>query len=200
MIPRHGTDTDGANASFCGANLSGYRQRAHGLFTCALFVCRELALNQRNFYYHPSGSGEAVSPDRTNHILQEAAMNIPTDLKYTPNDEWIKIEGAAGAVGISDYAQEQLSDIVFVEIVVVEGDIVKKGDICASVESVKAAADVYMPVSGTILAVNEALPDTPEMINTDPYGGAWMVKVKLSDPAELDSLLDAAAYEEKTSE
>lgn len=127
-------------------------------------------------------------------------MNIPTDLKYTQNDEWIKVEAGTGNVGISDYAQEQLSDIVFVEIVVAEGDTVKKGDICASVESVKAAADVYMPVSGTIMAVNEALPDTPELINTNPYGEAWMVKVELSDPAELDSLMDASAYEEKISE
>lgn len=127
-------------------------------------------------------------------------MNIPTDLKFTQNDEWIKVDGDAGTVGISDYAQEQLSDIVFVEIVVAEGDTVKKGDICASVESVKAAADVYMPVSGTVVAVNEALADTPEMINSDPYGGAWMIKLELSEPAELDSLLDAAAYEAKISE
>ncbi len=127
-------------------------------------------------------------------------MNIPTNLKYTENDEWIQVDGETGAMGISDYAQEQLSDIVFVEIVVAEGDTVQKGDICATVESVKAAADVYMPVSGTITAVNEALPDTPEMINSDPYGDAWMVKVQLSDPSELDDLLDAAAYESKTKE
>ena len=127
-------------------------------------------------------------------------MNIPNNLKYTENDEWIKMDGETGTVGISDFAQEQLSDIVFVEIVVSEGDTVKKGDICASVESVKAAADVYMPVSGTITAINEALPDTPEMINTNPYEGAWMVKVELSDPSELDSLMDAAAYEQKTKE
>jgi glycine cleavage system H protein len=127
-------------------------------------------------------------------------MSIPTNLKYTENDEWIQVDGETGTVGISDYAQEQLSDIVFVEIVVAEGDTVQKGDICATVESVKAAADVYMPVSGTITAVNEALPDKPEMINSDPYGGAWMVKVQLSDPSELDSLMDAATYESKTKE
>jgi glycine cleavage system H protein len=127
-------------------------------------------------------------------------MNIPTNLKYTENDEWIQVDGETGTVGISDYAQEQLSDIVFVEVVVAEGDNVKKGDICATVESVKAAADVYMPVSGTITAVNDDLPDTPEMINSDPYGGAWMVKVELSDPSELESLLDAADYESKTKE
>jgi glycine cleavage system H protein len=127
-------------------------------------------------------------------------MNIPTNLKYTENDEWIQVDGDTGTVGISDYAQEQLSDIVFVEIVVAEGDKVQKGDICATVESVKAAADVYIPVSGTISAINEDLPDTPEMINSDPYGGAWMVKVELSDPSELDDLLDAAAYESKVKE
>jgi glycine cleavage system H protein len=127
-------------------------------------------------------------------------MKIPTNLKYTENDEWIQVDGETGTVGISDYAQEQLSDIVFVEVVVAEGDTVKKGDICATVESVKAAADVYIPVSGTITAINEALPDTPELINSDPYGGAWLVKVQLSDPSELDDLLDAAAYEDKTKE
>jgi glycine cleavage system H protein len=127
-------------------------------------------------------------------------MNIPTNLKYTENDEWIQVDGQTGTVGISDYAQEQLSDIVFVEVVVVEGDTVQKGDICATVESVKAAADVYMPVSGTITAINEALPDTPETINSDPYGEAWLVKVELSDPSELDDLMDAAAYESKTKE
>jgi glycine cleavage system H protein len=127
-------------------------------------------------------------------------MNIPTDLKYTPNDEWIRVEGAIGTVGITDYAQQQLSDIVFVEIVVSVGDTVKKGDTCATVESVKAAADVYMPVSGKIVAVNEALPDTPEVVNSDPYGAAWMVKVELSDPTELDHLMDAAGYEKHLAE
>jgi glycine cleavage system H protein len=121
-------------------------------------------------------------------------MNIPDQLKYTTNDEWIKIDGNVGTIGITDYAQEQLSDIVFVEIVVSVDDVVKKGDSCATVESVKAAADVYMPVSGKIIAVNEDLSATPEMINSDPYGGAWMVKVELSDPSEADNLLDAALY------
>jgi len=121
-------------------------------------------------------------------------MNIPADLKFTKNDEWIRVEGNAGAVGISDYAQNQLSDIVFVEVVVSVGDEVKKGEACATLESVKAAADVYLPVSGKIVAINEALPDTPELVNSDPYGGAWMVKVELSDPAELGDLLDPAGY------
>jgi len=127
-------------------------------------------------------------------------MNIPAHLKYTPNDEWIKVEGKVGTVGISDFAQNALSDIVYVEIVAAEGDAIKKGDTCATLESVKAAADVFMPVSGKIIAVNENLPDKPELVNSDPYGEAWMVKVELTNPAELDGLLDAAAYEKHTQE
>ncbi len=127
-------------------------------------------------------------------------MNIPGDLKYTKNDEWIRVEGNVGAVGITDYAQSQLSDIVYVEIVVSVGDLVKKGGSCATIESVKAAADVYMPVSGKIVAVNEALPATPEMVNQDPYGGAWMVKVEISEPGELNDLMGAPGYEKNLQE
>ncbi len=122
-------------------------------------------------------------------------MNIPADLKYTKNDEWVRVEGNIGTVGITDYAQGQLSDVVFVEILVGEGDAVSQGDSCATVESVKAASDVYMPVSGTVTAVHEELADEPEVVNSDPYGEAWMVKVELSDLSELDGLMDAAAYE-----
>lgn len=121
-------------------------------------------------------------------------MNIPSDLKYTRNDEWIRLEGNTGTVGITDYAQEQLSDIVFVEVIAAVGDELKQGESCAAVESVKAAADVYMPVSGKITSVNEALPEKPEIVNSDPYGEAWMVKLELSDPGELQGLLDAEAY------
>lgn len=127
-------------------------------------------------------------------------MNIPSTLKYTKNDEWIKVEGKIGIVGITDHAQEQLSDIVFVEVVVAVGDAVNKGDACATLESVKAAADVYLPVSGKIVAINESLPDVPETVNKDPYGEAWMVKIELSDPAELNALLDAAGYEKHLQE
>ena len=123
-------------------------------------------------------------------------MNIPSELKYTSNDEWIRAEGNSGTVGITDFAQNQLSDIVYVEIVVAVGDEVKKGDACATLESVKAAADVYLPASGVVVAINEALPDTPEKVNSDPYGEAWMVKIELSNPGELDELLDAAAYQQ----
>jgi glycine cleavage system H protein len=122
-------------------------------------------------------------------------MNIPSDLKYTQNDEWVRVQGKVGTVGITDFAQNQLSDIVFVEVVVSIGDTIKKGDTCATVESVKAAADVYMPVSGKVIEVNESLPATPESVNSDPYGTAWMVKVELTDTGQLDQLLDATAYE-----
>jgi glycine cleavage system H protein len=127
-------------------------------------------------------------------------MNIPTDLKYTTNDEWIRVAGGAGEVGVTDHAQEALSDIVFVEITVAVGDEVKQGDTCAAVESVKAAADVYLPAGGKVIAVNTALPDAPETINSDPYGAAWIVKLELTAPAELDGLLDPAAYEKHLAE
>src|SRR5512139_1377607 len=122
-------------------------------------------------------------------------MNIPSDLKYTPNDEWIRVEGKTGAVGITDFAQNQLSDIVYVEIVIAVGDEVKKGDACATLESVKAAADVYLPASGKVVAINNALPDSPEKVNSEPYGEALMVKIELSNPGELEGLLDVAAYQ-----
>lgn len=122
-------------------------------------------------------------------------MNIPSDLKYTTNDEWIKVQGNLGTVGITDYAQEQLSDVVFVEVVLSEGDVCQKGDSCATIESVKAAADVYLPVGGKVIAVNEDLPSKPEVVNSDPYGVAWMVKIEINDLSELDGLMDASAYE-----
>ena len=120
---------------------------------------------------------------------------IPADLKYTDNDEWVRIEGDTAITGITDYAQDQLSDIVFVEYLLDEGDQGSKGDTSATVESVKAAADVYLPVSGEIIAVNEELADSPELINSDPFGDAWMYKIKLSDPSEINDLLDVAGYQ-----
>ena len=122
-------------------------------------------------------------------------MKFPTDLRYTENDEWIRMEGEFAVAGITDYAQDQLSDIVYVEITAGVGDTLAKGESCAAVESVKAASDVYLPAGGTITEVNEVLPATPELVNSDPYGAAWMVRLKLSDPAELEALMDAAAYE-----
>jgi glycine cleavage system H protein len=122
-------------------------------------------------------------------------MNIPKELKYAKTDEWVKVEGNNATIGISDYAQDQLSDIVYVDISLSVGDKVKKGSIIATIESVKAAADVNMPVTGTVLEINSALSDTPDKVNSDPYGAAWMVKVSLDDAQEVSSLMDGAAYE-----
>lgn len=119
---------------------------------------------------------------------------VPADLKYTSTDEWIRVDGGEAVVGITDYAQDHLSGLVFVELPQV-GERFEKGKAFGVVESVKAAADVNMPVSGEVVAVNTALQDTPETINADPYGEGWMVRIKIADPAELDDLMDAAAYE-----
>jgi glycine cleavage system H protein len=122
-------------------------------------------------------------------------MNIPGDLKYTESNEWLKVEGNSCTLGISDYAQDQLSDIVFAEVIVNEGDSVNKGDTIATIESVKAAADVFTPVSGKVVSVNNDLGGAPEVINSDPYGAAWIIKLELDDPAEAEALMNASAYE-----
>ena len=127
-------------------------------------------------------------------------MKFPDNLYYTSNDEWLRVDGDIGTMGITDFAQDQLSDIVFVEFMAEEGDMMSKGDTCAAVESVKAAADVYFPASGEVLEINEDLADSPELMNSDPYGDAWMVKVKLSDLSELEDLLNAAEYEAQAGE
>jgi glycine cleavage system H protein len=122
-------------------------------------------------------------------------MKTPKGLKYAKTDEWIKVEGEEATIGITDFAQDQLSDVVYVEIMVDEEDSVSKKDTVATIESVKAAADVNFPASGTITEVNEALADQPELLNSDPFESGWIVKMKLSDPSELDELMDAEAYE-----
>jgi glycine cleavage system H protein len=124
-------------------------------------------------------------------------MNIPPELKYTDNHEWIRVEGSSGTIGITDFAQDQLSDVVFVEIIAEPDETLDQGDACATVESVKAAADVYMPVGGTITAINEDLLDTPELVNTEPYGAAWMIKIEITDRSQLDGLLDADTYQKQ---
>jgi len=121
-------------------------------------------------------------------------MKTPTNLKYTENDEWIRVDDGIATVGITDYAQDQLSDVVFVELIVDEGEDVEQGDTIATVESVKAAADVYAPISGIIKAINEDLIDNPELINSDPFGDAWMVNIEYNDPSEIDDLMDAETY------
>lgn len=122
-------------------------------------------------------------------------METPKELKYTKTDEWIKVDGDEATIGISDFAQDQLSDIVYVELLVEEDDQIAKGGNIATIESVKAAADVSSPASGTVIAVNEALDEAPENLNSDPYEAGWMIKIKLDDPSELDDLMSADEYE-----
>jgi glycine cleavage system H protein len=121
-------------------------------------------------------------------------MTYPTDLKYTKNDEWVRVEGETATAGITHYAQEALSDIVYVELPSV-GDTFNKGDAFSSVESVKAAAEVYLPIGGTITAVNDALTSAPETINSDPHGAGWIARFTVADASEAEGLMDAAAYE-----
>jgi len=121
-------------------------------------------------------------------------MKIDQRCLYTESHEWIRLEGDEGVTGITDYAQAQLSDVVFVELPEV-GDTFDQGDVYATVESVKAAGDCYIPMSGQILAVNEALENAPQLVNEDPYGAGWFARIKLSDPSEAGELLSPAAYE-----
>ena len=120
-------------------------------------------------------------------------MNVPAELKYTKEHEWIRVEGEEAYVGITDYAQSQLGDIVFVE-VETEGDNLEAGDTFGSIEAVKTASDLYMPVSGEVLEFNSELEDQPDLVNKDPYGKGWIIKVKIEDEAQLDGLLSADAY------
>ena len=122
-------------------------------------------------------------------------MKTPEGLKYAKTDEWVKLDGDQATIGISDFAQDQLSDVVYVEFMIDEGDSVSKGDTVATVESVKAAADVNFPVSGTITAINEDLADAPEVLNSDPYEAGWIVKMELDDSSEQDDLMDASEYD-----
>lgn len=122
-------------------------------------------------------------------------MNIPADLKYTKDHEWVRVEGDVATIGITDFAQGELGDIVYVEIETV-GEELDAEEIFGSVEAVKTVSDLFMPVSGEVLEFNEALESAPESVNSDPYGKGWMVKVKMSNPSEIDGLLDAAAYQD----
>ena len=127
-------------------------------------------------------------------------MNIPSNLKYTKDDEWIRVEGEFGYIGITDYAQHELGDITFVDIDAdLVGETLDAEEVFGAVEAVKTSAELMMPVAGEVVEVNEALADeeNAKLVNTDPYGEGWMLKIKVSDAAELDNLLDAAAYEAK---
>lgn len=120
-------------------------------------------------------------------------MNVPAELKYTKEHEWIRVEGDIAVVGITDYAQSQLGDIVFVECETV-GDELEAGDTFGTIEAVKTVSDLYLPIGGEVTEFNQALEDEPELVNTDPYGKGWIIKIAVSDEAELDGLLNAVAY------
>jgi glycine cleavage system H protein len=122
--------------------------------------------------------------------------NIPSDLKYAKSHEWVRVSGSDGTVGITDHAQHELTDVVFVELPEA-GRKVRAGEACAVVESVKTASDIYSPVSGEVTEVNKGVAENPALVNSDPYGGGWLFKVKLSNLAELNSLLGPAEYGEQ---
>jgi len=123
-------------------------------------------------------------------------MNFPDDLKYTKDHEWIRIEkDNQGIIGITDFAQKELGDIVYVEINT-EGEEIEQGKVFGTVEAVKTVSDLFMPISGKILEFNEELEDEPELVNSEPYEGGWMIKIEITDPSQIDSLLSAAEYKE----
>jgi glycine cleavage system H protein len=122
-------------------------------------------------------------------------MNIPQNLKYTKEHEWVLIEGNVGKIGITDYAQGELGDVVFVDIDPSLAEI-RKGDSVGTIEAVKTVSDIFAPFTGKVLEINEALKDSPETVNSDPYGNGWMLKVEVSDASELSDLLDAKAYKD----
>src|SRR5579863_547762 len=124
------------------------------------------------------------------------SANVPAELKYAKSHEWLRVVANVGVVGITDHAQSELTDVVFIEMPKV-GRKVKAGEACAVVESVKTASDIYSPVSGEITAVNKAAVDNPALVNTEPYGGGWFYKIKLSEPGELNGLLTAEQYREQ---
>lgn len=121
-------------------------------------------------------------------------MNIPADLKYTEDHEWVRVEGDTATVGVTDFAQGELGDVVFVEIET-EGEELDKGETFGTVEAVKTVSDLFMPVGGEVSEVNEELADEPELVNKDPYGKGWMVKIKMADTSEADDLMSADDYE-----
>ena len=126
-------------------------------------------------------------------------MNVPQDLKYTKDHEWINVDGNLATVGITDFAQNELGDIVYVEIET-EGEDLKIADVFGTVEAVKTVSDLFMPISGKVVEINEALESEPEIVNSDPYDKGWMIKVEISDDADLDQLLSADDYEKLISE
>ena len=126
--------------------------------------------------------------------LKFLTMNFPTNLRYTKDHEWIKLEGNVATIGITDYAQRELGDIVYVEVETV-GKALKAGEVFGTVEAVKTVSDLFLPVDGTITELNAALANSPESVNSDPYGEGWMVKMKVNNPSDVEGLMDSAAYD-----
>ena len=122
-------------------------------------------------------------------------MNFPNDVKYTKEHEWIRLDGDEAYVGITDYAQEQLGDIVFVD-VTIEGETLEKGEVFGTIEVVKTVSDLFLPIGGEVLEINPELEEHPELVNKDPYGDGWLIKIKPTDTTEMDELLDAEAYKQ----
>ncbi len=120
-------------------------------------------------------------------------MNIPSELKYTKDHEWIKIEDNIATIGITDFAQSELGDIVYVDVDTLD-DTVEEGDVFGSVEAVKTVSDLFMPLTGEVIEFNEGLEDEPELVNSDPYNKGWMIKIEISDRSQIENLLDAEAY------
>src|SRR3954447_15779683 len=137
---------------------------------------------------HPPVQGEGVRE------VTSSAMSVPDDLRYSPDHEWARVEDGLVRIGITDYAQDALGDVVFVQVPAVGTD-VKAGERFSEVESTKSVSDIYAPITGTIVEVNSDLADEPQRMNEDPYGEGWLIVLQPADPAELDSLLDAAAYQ-----
>jgi glycine cleavage system H protein len=125
-------------------------------------------------------------------------MNIPADLKYTKDHEWVKLEGTIATIGITDFAQSELGDIVYVEVETLDESL-DQDEVFGTVEAVKTVSDLFLPMSGKIIELNEDLDQEPELVNSDPYGKGWMIKVEVSDPSQYDGLLDVGAYEELVS-
>jgi glycine cleavage system H protein len=125
-------------------------------------------------------------------------MNIPADLKYTKDHEWVKLEGTTAIIGITDFAQSELGDIVYVEVETLDESL-DQDEVFGTVEAVKTVSDLFLPMSGKIIELNEDLDQEPELVNSDPYGKGWMIKVEVSDPSQYNGLLDAGAYEELVS-
>ena len=121
-------------------------------------------------------------------------MNLPSELKYTKDHEWIKIEDGTATVGITDFAQGELGDIVYVDVDTLD-DTVEENEVFGSVEAVKTVSDLFMPLTGEVIEFNEELEDEPELVNTDPYGKGWMIKIQISDDSQIENLLDASAYQ-----